>query len=221
MAALQHNAGESSDSSNTIDAKRSGVASERVDLPLFRFGLRQLFWFVAVVSTLLTAIVLSHGVTALALVLAALVVAAHVFSTALGSRLRWHANQARASSLEPGPTTGSTAAHTQLHGASAVPLTSSAAQSTWHVRGGASLPWLPTLIIAGVLTGGFAGSVLLTMTIGHRTSPAGILVGGVSLAVLGGWLAFLGGSFYGIVRHGVREAVSEHRNDEARRRAAP
>ena len=53
--------------------------------PLFRFRLRQLLYFVAVVSFILAATVLSHGVAALAMLLAALVVAAHLFSTALAT----------------------------------------------------------------------------------------------------------------------------------------
>ena len=63
--------------------------------------------------------------------------------------------------------------------------------------------------MAGIVSGGFVGAMLLAATIGHRTSAAGILVGSASLAVVGGWLAFLCGSFYGIFRHGLRDALAE------------
>jgi hypothetical protein len=42
-------------------------------------------------------------------------------------------------------------------------------------------------------------------------------VGSISLAVLGGWFAFLSGSFYGIFRHGLHEALTEQQSDETRR----
>jgi hypothetical protein len=74
---------------------------------------------------------------------------------------------------------------------------------------------LPRLILAGVLFGGVGGAILLVILIGPRTSLAGILVGAISLAVLGGWFSFLGGSFYGIFRHGLREALADQRRDEA------
>jgi hypothetical protein len=76
------------------------------------------------------------------------------------------------------------------------------------------LPWLSRLVIGGILVGGSLGTIALVIKTGYRISPAGILVGGISLAVLGGWFAFLAGSFYGIVRHGVRDALAEQYKDE-------
>ena len=90
-------------------------------------------------------------------------------------------------------------------------------RSPWHRRGSTALPWLPRLITAGGLAGGVAGAILLSATVGHRTSAAGIVVGSVSLAVVGGWFAFLFGNFYGIFRHGLRDAVAEQRKDESLR----
>jgi hypothetical protein len=182
------------------------------ELPIFRFGLRQLFWFIAVVSTLLAAIVSAQGVTALALLLAALVVAAHILSTAIGSQLRSHADQALAVTQSNKPHDDSRSVANR----SKIEAIQSAARSPWHGRGSTALPWLSRLIAAGALAGGTAGGLLLFATIGHRTSLAGIVVGSISLAVLGGWFAFLGGSFYGIFRHGVREALAEQRKDESR-----
>jgi hypothetical protein len=78
------------------------------------------------------------------------------------------------------------------------------------------LGWLPTLIFLGVAVGGVGGGTFLAYAIGHRTSVAGLLVGAISLAILGGWIAFLAGSFSAIFRHGLREAVAEQKKDERR-----
>ena len=101
------------------------------------------------------------------------------------------------------------------------PVIPQCARSPWHARGGTSLPWLPRLILAGVMVGGILGASVLGLTIGHRTTFAGVVVGGLSSAVLGGWFAFLGGSFYGIFRHGLRDAIAEQRKDERRFRSSP
>jgi hypothetical protein len=201
---------------------KSGLGDTRLsepprptDLPLFRFRLRQLFWFIAIVSTVLAAISSANGITALALLLATLVVTAHLFSTTLGHQLRWHADLAQRWNEQPG-VPHPTCAHwtAQAGDATALPVPR---RSPWHRRGSTSLPWLRRVVLAGILLGGVGGACVLAATIGHRTSPAGILVGSISLAVLGGWFAFLSGSFYGIFRHGLHEALTEQQNDETRR----
>jgi hypothetical protein len=179
-----------------------------LEQPLFRFDLRQLLWFVALLSGLMAVVVSLPGLIAAALLLATLVIAAHLFSTALASRLRAQADEAqqRGATCNTSPTPRDAARSTV-----AVP---SSKRSPWHRRGGTALPWLPRLILAGVATGGTIGAFLLAATIGHRTSAAGIIVGSASLAVVGGWIAFLCGSFYGIFRHGLREALAEQKKDE-------
>jgi hypothetical protein len=181
--------------------------------PLFRFRLRQLFYFVSVVSFILAATVLTQGVAALAMLLAALVVAAHLFSTALANRLRSRADdaQALARALGTGPQLVE-----QFSEHSISPAIPRCARSPWHARGSTSLPWLPRLILAGVIAGGILGASVLGISIGHRTTLAGVVVGGLSSAVLGGWFAFVGGSFYGIFRHGLRDAIAEQNKDERR-----
>jgi hypothetical protein len=184
-----------------------------VEPPLFRFRLRQLFYFVSAVSFILAATVLSQGVAALAMLLAALVVAAHLFSTALASRLRSRADNAQALARALGTVPP---AADQLFEHSNSPAIPRCARSPWHARGSTSLPWLPRLIVAGVIVGGTLGACVLGLTIGHRTTLAGVIVGGLSSAVLGGWFAFLCGSFYGIFRHGLRDAIAEQKKDEGR-----
>ena len=90
----------------------------------------------------------------------------------------------------------------------------SAPRSPWHGRGGTYLPWLPRLVVGTMVVGGLAGGLLLGGTIGHRTSLEGIIVGAASFAVLGGWISFLAGNFYGVFRHGFREALAEQQKDQ-------
>jgi hypothetical protein len=192
---------------------RSTTPMSRLGPPIFRFDLQQLLWFVAILSGLLTAVVSLPGLGGAALLLAAFVVAAHFFSTALGSRLRSQADEAILQRAREVPIRASgTEQRDAERRATAI---SALKRSPWHRRGSTSLPWLPRLIIAGIVAGGMIGAMLLAATIGHRTSAAGILVGSASLAVVGGWLAFLCGSFYGIFRHGLRDALAEQQKDEA------
>ena len=89
-------------------------------------------------------------------------------------------------------------------------------RSPWHARGATALPWLRRFVIAAIAMACTAGAACLAATIGYRTSLAGVLVGGLSAAVLCGWITFLCGSFYGVFRHGFREALAEQQKDMLR-----
>lgn len=184
---------------------------ESDDLPLFRFGLRQLLWFVAAISALFAALALTHGLTALVILLAVIVVVTHVCATALGNQLRARADREQVfESAERLPIQAiATAAERSLR----VAALQTAPRSPWHSRGTTVLPWLRTIVIVAIGCGGVAGAAYLAVTIGYRTSPAGVVVGGLSVAVLFGWFAFLFGSFYGVFRHGFREAAAERHDD--------
>jgi hypothetical protein len=172
-------------------------------LPLFRFGLKQLLAFVAALSTLLAAIVIVDGISAAVLLLVTLVVAAHVLSTALGSRLRAHANRSQHKRV----------AMVQSRDARHLPP-----PPYWHSHGRPVLRWRSLLMVAGIAIGGLGGGAFLASAIGNRTSAAGILVGSISLAVIGGWVTFLATSFYAIFRRGWREAVQ---GDDSLRKSHP
>jgi hypothetical protein len=181
------------------------------DLPLLRFGLRQLFVFVAAISALFTVLAAIQGLPSLVILLGVAIIAAHVFATALGSRLRARADQEQVfESLER--LAGESIASTSERLAR-VALVRSQPRSPWHARGATVLPWLRRLVIAAIALGGIAGATYLAVTIGYRTSPAGVIVGSLSAAVLCGWFAFLCGSFYGVFRHGFREASAEYQKD--------
>src|SRR5215213_7518953 len=63
------------------------------DVPLFRFGLRHLFVFVAAICALLAVLASLGALPALAVLLAVTVVVMHVFATALGTKLRSRTEQ--------------------------------------------------------------------------------------------------------------------------------
>jgi hypothetical protein len=186
----------------------------RDELPLFRFGLRQLLLFVAGISTIFAALALSHGLAALVVLLAVIVIIMHVFATALGNRLRARADRNNAfESSDRLPIEAIASASERSERLAAMKLDP---RSPWHARGTTVLPWLRRLVIVAIACGGVAGAVYLAVTIGYRTSPAGVFVGGLSAAVLFGWIAFLSGSFYGVFRHGFREAVAEQQKQMPR-----
>jgi hypothetical protein len=203
------------DVTSHVGPPRPDPAPVAAELPLFRFRLRQLFVFVAALSTLLAAVVSSQGLIALALLLAVSVVAAHVFSTVLGTRLRGQADRAQALNQQNFPSFRVNDGRLGRPGG--VVDLPPVRRSPWHRRGSTLLPWLPRLVITGIVLGGVGGAMTLAAAIGHRTRPAGILVGSFSLAVLGGWVAFLGGSFYGIFRAGLQEALADQQEDEINR----
>jgi hypothetical protein len=217
MATVHFNVGTEEKSLRFGADQPSVSATGNDDLPLFRFGLRQLFLFVAAVSTLLTALASSGGVTGVIVLLAVAIVVMHVFATALGTKLQTRTEQAqlRQRSAQPEINESSRSAFEQSAKLLAI---RSAPRSPWHGRGGTYLPWLPRLVMGAMVVGGLAGGLLLGGTIGHRTSFEGIIVGAASFAVLAGWLSFLAGNFYGVFRHGFREALAEQQKDQTAKR---
>ena len=137
----------------------------------------------------------------------------HVFATALGTGC----NRARSRSdfaSKPLNLVSANPSDWAAEQSAKLQAIRSAPRSPWHGRGCTYLPWLPRLVIGAMIVGGLGGGILLSGTIGHRTSPEGIIVGAASFAVLGGWISFLGGNFYGVFRHGFREALAEQQKDQ-------
>jgi hypothetical protein len=183
-------------------------------LPLFQFGLRHLFWFVTAVSLLsAAATAVSPGVAPLILLTAALIITAHVTGTALGNRLRAHADRVREwEGLHRSSRTRSSDEAERNGDLAAARLPP---PPPWYHRSSSALRWLSMLVAIGAIVGGTGGALFLEITIGHRTSPLGIGVGSISLAVIGGWFAFAGGSFYTIFRQGICDAMAHQANDES------
>jgi hypothetical protein len=172
--------------------------------PAVRFSLRHLFWLVTAACIFLAIMASSQegSFAAIALLMTIAVVLLHLLSTAVGTRLRAQSDEQLAP-FRPFDVTGLTSA--QL---SQTALDGSESRSPLHIRG-MSLRWLPMLIVAGALAGGCLGALLLELTIGSRTTMAGVAVGALSSAVLGGWFAFVGGSFSAIIRQGWRDALAD------------
>jgi hypothetical protein len=214
MASVDLNSGPE-ENSPSFHANRQPAlsATSKDDLPLFRFGLRQLLVFVAMLSTLLAVLVASHGLAAVVILFAATIVAMHVFATALGTRLQARTERDQIRQQSARADTNSLSQRASDHFAK-LQLIRSAPRSPWHGRGCTYLPWLPRLVIGAMIAGGLGGGILLSGTIGHRTSLEGIIVGAASFAILGGWISFLGGNFYGVFRHGFRDALAEQQKDE-------
>ncbi|HEX5470622.1 MAG TPA: hypothetical protein VFW73_01990 [Lacipirellulaceae bacterium] len=154
------------------------------------------------------------GIAAAIFILTCCIVAMHVFATTLGCRLRDRTDdklQYRTAQLAH-----SEAASLEKMKSDRLAAIRSAPRSPWHGHSSTYLPWLPRLVIAGMAFGGLAGAALLCGIIGHRATPAGMVVGAISFAVVSGWFAFLCGNFYGVFRDGFREAMAEQRNDDPR-----
>jgi hypothetical protein len=157
----------------------------------------------------------SSGLTSLVLLLAVAVVVMHVFATGLGTRLQSRSEQEqRRQRAFPSVVVHESSA-LALERSTKLQAIRSAPRSPWHGRGCTYLPWLPRLVISAIVAGALGGGILLGGTVGHRTSVEGIIVGAASFAVLGGWIAFLAGNFYGVFRHGFREALAEQRMDQS------
>jgi hypothetical protein len=172
-------------------------------LPVLRFGLRQFFWWLTGVSVLLAIfVIIPTGLALIAVVLAVGVVALHILSTALGTRLRDHANERRAweAGQSPPPAPASHAPRQAVAPPSRRSPLHGHAQPLIRVR-----IWL-TL---GALVGGLFGIVALFLLLGNRTSIAGILVGSASTAVVGAWIAFIASSAWSIFREGWHDALRD------------
>ena len=80
------------------DDRRPAEAGEP---PMFRFGLRQMFWFVSGVAALGGAMALVRGGWALGIAFGAAMVAAHVLATSVGTRLRDRSTDVAAANRRP------------------------------------------------------------------------------------------------------------------------
>jgi hypothetical protein len=183
-------------------------------LRLFQFGLRHLFLFVTAVSFLSAAVAaVSPGVEPLILLIAALVIVAHIAGTALGTRLRAHADMVR--EWEGAHRSSKLISVEQAERGGDLASARLPPPSPWYHRSSAALCRMPMLVAVGTIVSGTGGALFLGIAIGHRTSNTGIGVGSLSLAVIGGWFTFVGGSFYAIFRQGVRDAMAHQELDEA------
>ncbi|MEM9660166.1 MAG: hypothetical protein AAF961_17515, partial [Planctomycetota bacterium] len=167
---------------------------------LFRFGLRQMFFFIAGASFFCALMVNTEGVWPMVIATTSAMVAAHVFGTLIGTRLRdsaadVHDWKATASGCVDGPVRSRQsldAIRPALPPPTALASRRSRPQrDRWALAAGAGV--------------GFGlGIVVISLTIGDRSTWAGVLLGAVSCSVLGGWFALLATSFGAIAREAWR-----------------
>lgn len=187
-------------------------------LPNFRFRLKHMFWCLTGTCLLLAALVIASRtdrMTPLAILLAVLVVILHVAGTAIGLRMKQHAERHReweeSARFVANP--------------DEIPRISVAASATASLRERPSSPFyvhdrplrrLRMIVVAGAVLGGCLGVAALSLFVGNRTTSAGIIVGAVSMAVVGAWVAFVGANSWTIFRQGWRDAVDAAEPDHDR-----
>ncbi len=173
---------------------------------LLRFGLRKMFLAVTGASVLCALLVLTEGAWPLVIVVAASLVAAHVFGTLVGTRLRdtshemvlWRvANPAIDDDVPQAEAKPSASRRAALP--PPTPLANHGSVSRWPL-------WF---VIAGAVLGLAIGGATIAMLAGPQLSWPGWAVGTLSCGVLGTWAAFLGSSVTTIARHAWRHAQED------------
>lgn len=169
------------------------TASPAITRP-FQFGVRSLLLAVAAACALLAAAARVGPTWTMVIFWLGLLAAAHVFGTALGTRLR---DDRRGTVEENDPGTGDAlSADRTLRFAPATRLCGR------HALGNTT--WLVTSIAACL--GGVAGTLALATMHLHEAGYPGVVLGGLSTAVIGGFLGFLSSSFCGVWSRAIREA---------------
>lgn len=197
-----------------VAAPPAGAESE----PNFlRFGLRHLFAFVTAAAAFCALMASLSGVWAIVVGSAAALVAAHVFGTLLGTRLRdtsadvrqW---KARAGSPDPdhpvAPPQPVSLAELDL------PTRTLLAR---HDPLGKRRIWC---MAAGTVVGLVGGGAAMAAAVGGDATWAGLAMGAVSCGVIGAWAALLGVNFTLFARQTLRQAT-ESAPDVRRQANAP
>lgn len=165
-----------------------------------QFRLRTLLLIVTLLACLAAGMASLGPAGAAVLAWVALLIAAHVFGNAWGTRARQASDRQRAMETATGR-----AAEPATAPASAVPR-----PAVGSTRLGARhrLGWpMPVLTAVGAVTLGAAGSVALALTPHEKMSWLAVAVGGVSSAVVGGFLGYLCGSFLATSTRAWNEAA--------------
>ena len=174
---------------------------------LLRFGLRQMFFFVTLLCVLMALLVLTEGPWPLAIGATAILVAAHVFGTLIGNRLRDTSQEVVAwRAANPAFDDELPKANSPLSKAAKSALPPPSPTTTPLAEHGHVCTWLLWFVLGGAALGTILGGTILELTIGPRIGWAGWAVGAISCGVLGAWMAFLVSSFGSIARHAWRDA---------------
>lgn len=183
---------------------------------LFRFGLRNMLLSMGGLCVLFAGMSAVGGMLALAILLLALVVAAHVLSTFVGTRLRNDSTAASQWEAENGirsvePYLAVDSRHSAID-----PVEKGRAR---HLQGhGLLVRWVVwTVAVGGVAAAAVCATVMVTLLWPKIGIPA-IMAGAIAAGILAAWAVFLGLSFYLITRRAWREAVDGTAGRPAARR---
>lgn len=162
----------------------------------FQFGLRSMFAGVAMLSALFAVMGAVGMVWSVILVWFLLLVVAHVTANAWGTRASRRG--ARSQTIEvpgEGPAPIRHPGHLTFEGAARLRET--------------RRPGWPMFVVtaAGAVAGGTLASTALWLLNLERAGYAGVVVGGISAAAVGGFLGFLASSFLDVAGHAWQEAA--------------
>ncbi len=156
----------------------------------WQFRLRTLLFAVALVSIVLAVLTRLTAAWGWGLLLGASLVAAHVFANAWGTRQR----QAPSASDPERP-------------ASLADRPLAFAPNS-HLIDSTRVGWLSIVVtVAGAIICGSLGSWALARAYAATDGYAGVVVGGISAGVLGGFVGFLCSTFYDHSRRALRDAT--------------
>jgi hypothetical protein len=198
--------------SAAAEAQPGSLVAER-EPNLMRFGLRQLFVFVSAATLLAAALTRMDGFWPLVIGCVALLAAAHVFGTFLGTRLRDTSADVQRWKARPGTSDPDyPVAPTQPVQVADLHLPSPSLASYEKLGS-----WRHWLIAAGTVAGAVLGLFALNAAAGDDVTWPGLGLGAVSCGVIGAWVSLLGTNFYAIARHTLRQATHELARDQSRR----
>lgn len=180
-----------------MNAAPTDRQSPRTGLQPGQFGLRFLLLLMLGASVLFAILGAVGPVAKLGIIWLLVMVMGHVWATAVGTHLR---RQRSDLVDDDGPPPERVAL-------SVTPQRSTAAQGHLHMS--TRLGRRPLVVgCAGAVLGGSVGAVLLSLTYWDRASYAGLVLGTLCLAALGGFLAFLATSFLQVALRSLREAAA-------------
>jgi hypothetical protein len=198
---------------DAAEDSQTRLANAKREPNLMRFGLRHLFLLVSGAAILAAALTQLEGFGPLVLGCIVLLIAAHVFGTFLGTRLRDTSAEVQRWKARPGsrdpdypvaPRQPVRVAELQLSQPSLAGFERIGLRRHWHVA-------------AGAAAGFFLGLFALNAAAGEDVTWPGLTLGAVSCGVIGSWVSLLSTNFYAIAKHTLRQASEELARDQSHR----
>jgi hypothetical protein len=193
------------------EAPPSGVSAREPNL--MRFGLRHLFVFFSLAAVVFALMATMGGAWPIVVGSVVALIAAHVFGTAVGTRLRDTSREVQQWKARPGsPDPDEPVALPQPVRVNELRLPATTPLASFERIG----RWRRCCIAVGAAAGAFLGLGGILIADGDKVTWPGLALGAVSCGVIGGWMALLGANFYTIARHTLRQAASEPRYENFR-----